>query len=341
MEYFSKIEKSLARLYKKWSGKISHSIIPLPNSGSGRMYYRIFEQRESVIGVYNHNKSENEAFFHFTEQFLKNRINVPQIFQVSENKHFYLISDLGNTTLFDRIKNENNIFNDDLILFYKRVIQELIRMQVIAGKNFDYSHAFPFKEFNKEAILFDLNYFREKFLDSLNIKYNDLKLRKDFNTLANEALMSNSEYFMFRDFQSRNIMIFENEPYFIDYQGGRKGPLSYDLVSLLYQAKAQMTENIRELLMNYYMDTAQLFVPLNKNEFKKDYNTFALIRVLQTLGAYGLRGIIEHKKHFIESIPYAVNNLMLINQKAEIIKKVPELKEIIERIFLLEFDYNE
>ncbi|HRW63316.1 MAG TPA: phosphotransferase [Bacteroidales bacterium] len=341
MEYFSKIEKSLAKLYQSWCNKLPQAIVPMPVSGSGRMYYRISEPEVSVIGVYNHNTSENEAFFHFTEQFQKNRINVPQILQISTNKHFYLISDLGNTTLFDRIKNENNIFNDDLILFYKRVIQELIRMQVIAGKNFDYSHAYPFKEFNKDAILFDLNYFREKFLDSLNIKYNDLKLRRDFNTLANEALKTDPEYFMFRDFQARNIMIFENEPYFIDYQGGRKGPLPYDLVSLLYQAKAQIPENTRELLMNYYINTAQLFVPLNKNEFEKDYNTFALIRVLQTLGAYGLRGIIEQKKHFIESIPFAVNNLLLINQKAEIIKKMPELENIIERIFLLEYNYNE
>lgn len=341
MEYFSKIEESIVKLYQEYCGKLPTTIFPLPNSGSGRRYYRITGIQEPVIGVYNHNKSENEAFFHFTRQFQNNRINVPDILQISKNKEFYLISDLGNTTLFDWIKNENTIFNDDIILFYKKVIRELIRIQVIAGKNFDYSLANPFKEFNKEAILFDLNYFREKFLDSLNIQYKDFRLHKDFNTLASEAIHSDLEYFMYRDFQSRNIMIYQSEPYFIDYQGGRKGPLPYDLVSLLYQAKAQMPENIRELLMNYYISTAQLFVPLHKNEFEKDYNTFALIRVLQTLGAYGLRGIIEQKKHFIESIPYAINNLKGIIQKVEILNKMPELQKMIEQIFLIEYNYNE
>jgi len=226
MEYFSKIEESIVKLYQEYCGKLPTTIFPLPNSGSGRRYYRITGIQEPVIGVYNHNKSENEAFFHFTRQFQNNRINVPDILQISKNKEFYLISDLGNTTLFDWIKNENTIFNDDIILFYKKVIRELIRIQVIAGKNFDYSLANPFKEFNKEAILFDLNYFREKFLDSLNIQYKDFRLHKDFNTLASEAIHSDLEYFMYRDFSVEEYYDIPKRALFYRLPGRQKGPFA-------------------------------------------------------------------------------------------------------------------
>ena len=338
-----KTEQDLELLFKNWCGKIPDKIIQLPHSGSSRVYYRIVKDKESAIGVFNNNLKENKAFIDFTLQFKKFRINVPEIYSENLKENIYLISDLGDNQLFNWLETarSDSDFTSKFLDIYKEVIRELIRIQIIAGRNFDYTNCYPYKEFDKKAILFDLNYFKTNYVDALKLSYDQKKLNSDFDIFAQFLLTADNNYFMFRDFQSRNIMLINGKPFFIDYQGGRKGALQYDLVSLLFQAKAQIPEEMKLLLLEHYLNVAQLFIPVNRDEFIEYFYAFALIRVLQTLGAYGLRGIIEKKSHFRESIPFAVKNLEYLLDKAEITSRMNELKTIIEQIIYTEKYRNE
>ncbi|PLX14372.1 MAG: phosphotransferase enzyme family protein, partial [Marinilabiliales bacterium] len=229
-----------------------------------------------------------------------------------------------------------NKFSNNAIEIYKKVIRELIRFQTISGNSFDYSKCYQHPIYNKESILFDLNYFKKNYVHALNLEYDKNLLKDEFEKFADYLLKTDHTYFMFRDFQARNIILLESEPFFIDYQGGRKGPLQYDLVSLLFQAKAQMPEKIRDQLLDYYLNVVRLFVPVIKKEFIEFYYAFALIRVLQTLGAYGLRGLIENKRHFIESIPFAINNLVYLKDRVKVLKDLPELGNIMDQMIKTE-----
>lgn len=338
MNQTNNIENKLHGLFTEWSGLKANQIQKLPHSGSNRIYYRLRNDNISAIGVYSDNFKENKAFIDFTSQFLACRINVPQIYVEKLNEHIYLIQDLGDNQLLSWLisSKKENEFPHKAIEIYKKVIQELVQIQIVAGRNFDYSHCYPYSEFDEKSIQFDLNYFKTKYIDSIKIKYDHQKLASDFNLFTSYLLSAENNYFMFRDFQARNILLFDNRPFFIDYQGGRKGPLQYDLVSLLFQAKAEIPEHIKKILLEYYIDLARQFVPIDTNEFREYYYAFALIRVLQTLGAYGLRGLIEKKEHFIESIPLAINNLIYLRSKVEILNQLPELKKIIYQITSIE-----
>jgi aminoglycoside/choline kinase family phosphotransferase len=337
------IEIKLNEQFKKWSGSEALLITMLPNSGSNRIYFRLQNSNTSAIGVYNDNFKENTAFLNFTKQFLNSRINVPFIYSENLSENIYLIQDLGDTQMLQWLSSQRtkNEFPTEAISIYKKVIQELIRIQIIAGRNFDYSSCYPYTVFNEESIKFDLNYFKSNYIERLNLSYDSQKLGSDFNQFTSYLLKADNAFFMFRDFQARNIMLVNNQPYFIDYQGGRKGPLQYDLASLLFQAMAEIPENIKDLLLEYYIGLAQKFVPLNKSEFIEHYYAFALIRVMQTLGAYGLRGLIEKKNHFIKSIPLALQNLIYLLDKVEILNSLPELKKIIIQITSIETKTNE
>jgi aminoglycoside/choline kinase family phosphotransferase len=334
------IKEKIATLFKDEFGFLPNSIIKLPNSGSNRIYYRLISDKISVLGAYNSDKEENIAFIDFTKQFIKYQINVPEIIAEDLTQNVYLTSDLGDTTLLEwllKVRSTNH-FPINAIDIYKKALSKLARMQIVAGENFNYDHSYPFKEFDKKAILFDLKYFQDNFLINLKIDYNSTSLDLEFKLFSDHLLSADNKYFMFRDFQARNIMLVNNEPYFIDYQGGRKGALQYDLVSLLFQAKAQIPEKIKKELLEHYIDVAQSYTQINKSEFIKYYYGFALIRVLQTLGAYGLRGIIEKKPHFLESIPLAINNLKYLYDKTEILNKLPQLKLIIDKIINTNID---
>jgi len=329
-----KQEQNINELYKSTFGCFPDSILRLPNSGSDRIYFRVISKKKTVIAVCNKDKKENRAFIDFTKQFLKSNINVPEIIANDSNTDVYLLSDLGDKTLLEWLlgNRKSDTFPSIAINLYKKVLSELARMQIIAGKNFDYSYSYPYKEFDKNAIVFDLKYFEEKYLLKTGIDYNILNLQSEFDLFANHLLNEKNNYFLFRDFQARNIMLVNNKPFFIDYQGGRKGALQYDVVSLLYQAKAQIPEQVKEELLHYYISIAKEYTEINIETFTKYYYSFALIRVLQTLGAYGLRGIIEQKTHFLESIPLAINNLKELYYKVEILNELSELKSIISKI---------
>jgi len=321
----------LTRLFKNWSGGEHEKIVQLPNSGSARVYFRISSNNQSALGVYNANHIENIAFINFTEHFLKHSIRVPQIYSHELTNNIYLIEDLGDTQLLSWLNETrtNNDFPEKAVEIYKVVLENLIDIQITTGKDIDYSYCYPFKSFDKEAIIYDLNYFKLNFIESLNINYNSSKLQNDFEFLADYLLKADSNFFMYRDFQARNILLKNNIPYYIDYQGGRKGALQYDLVSLLYQAKADIPESIKLNLLHFYIEEVNKVIRINNDKFIEYYYGFALLRILQTLGAYGLRGLKEGKKHFIESIPFATKNIKLLIKNTEIIKNTPELKSVI------------
>lgn len=328
------IKKQLGKLFKNYFGAEPEKINALPHSGSNRRYFRLSTHQFSAIGAYHDNSKENIAFIHFTEHFLQYRINVPEIYAKNINQNIYLIQDLGDIQLLNWLTEirVNQTFPKEAQVVYKKVIQELVKIQIVAGRTFDYSYCYPYQAFHKESILFDLNYFKQYFVDAQKLKYPNTKLQNDFEHLSNFLLSDIDAYFMYRDFQARNIMLVDNKPYFIDYQGGRKGALQYDLASLLFQAKANIPNEDRNQLVNYYLNIARLFIPIHEEEFMEKFHAYALIRVLQTLGAYGLRGIIEKKQHFIESISYAIKNLEFLIQKNEILEQLNTLKDIIQQI---------
>ncbi len=337
------IEQQLKSIYKDYYGLLPDKIIQLPHSGSNRMYFRLQTNNFSALGVYNDNQKENHAFINFTKQFFNHRINVPEIYHHSLKRHIYLIQDLGNTQLLSwltTVRQDDN-FPDCAKLMYKKVLQELVKIQIVAGRNFDYTYAYPYQSFHKESVLFDLNYFKKYFVDALKISYKSQQLTKDLNLFSNYLLQDSDPFFMYRDFQARNIMLVDDEPFFIDYQGGRAGALQYDAASLLFQAKANIPDKTREELLNYYIKIVKLFIPVNDDQFIEKYYAFALIRVLQTLGAYGLRGYIEKKEHFIESIPLAIRNLDYLIEKNKILNQLKELKRVIIQIINNEYKPNE
>ena len=300
----------LLSLYQKFFSEPANEILSLPDSGSNRKYFRISGNNHRCIGVYNADIAENRAFISFTNSFHSNGLNVPKHLISDESISYYLLEDLGDTSLLDLVtKLGFNNPDGKLVDHYKQVLKELIRFQVEMHEKLDYSVCFPSPKFDKQAILWDLNHFKYFFLKISGIPFDEQKLEDDFQHFAGILEKTDSAYFMYRDFQSRNIMWHKEKFYFIDYQGGRSGALQYDPASLLFEAKTNIPFEIRDELLEYYITELSREVNINKEEFKKDYYNFVLIRVLQALGAYGLRGWVEKKALFLQSIPSAIRNL--------------------------------
>lgn len=322
--------KKLIELFEKWADEKSISFIPLPRSGSNRKYFRIISKSISAIGVFNPDKRENEAFVYLSKHFIKSGLNVPRIYSKSLSENLFLIEDLGDTTLFRLLTNSTSYFSEEQLLNIKNALKELPKFQIIGSRNLDYSKCYPRAAFDLQSIMWDLNYFKYYFLKLSGLNFNEQKLEEDFQTLAKYLLNADNEFFMYRDFNSRNIMIKENQFYFIDYQGGRKGPLQYDVASFLYSSKLNFNESLRNKLLEHYLESVSDYKKVNKKEFLKYYNEFALIRILQMLGAYGYRGYYEGKTHFITSIPFAVKNLKSVIKKIKL--KIPELRKCLNVI---------
>lgn len=301
---------NIDKLFTDWSGRKVQKTTPLPRSGSDRLYFRLTaDDQQTVMAAYNPNVAENEAYFAFTQAFADAKINVPKVFAVSDDRTCYLVEDLGSEPLYNLVVEVNGNPDEHLVQLYKRVLADLARMQVVAGRNIDYSLCIGTPNFDQTAIQWDLNYFKYCFLKNAHIDFDESKLEADFETIKQAAASANCQFFMFRDFQSRNIMLKNDEPYYIDFQGGKRGHLMYDVASLLYQAKAKFSEALRNELFDSYIDALQKLIPANRERLFREFKLFALIRTLQVLGAYGFRGYYEKKKHFIESIPAAVKNL--------------------------------
>ena len=324
----------MIELFTYWANEEPVSFKALPESGSIRKYFRIKGVKKQVVGVFNSDLKENEAFFYFTDYFLKNGLSVPEIYVRKPKEGIYLLQDLGDTTLFSLLTDADkaNGIPSHIVQLYQQSLDELIKFQIVAGKDLDYSLCYPRAAFDRQSMQWDLNYFKYYFLKLAGISFHEQKLEDDFNTLMDYLESVDSDYFMFRDFQARNIMIYEDKPWFIDYQGGRKGPLQYDLASILFQAKAILPHKLRENLLKYYISGLKEYLKTDEKKFVEYYYGFVLIRTLQVLGAYGYRGYFERKLHFIESIEYAVENLKWLLENTEIPVKMPELTRCLTEI---------
>lgn len=319
--------KFLHEIFEKWSNEFPLNIKPLPQSGSYRQYFRVQSKNKTAIAVYNNDYRENLAFVTFSKHFRNIGIPVPEIYIENLNENIYLQQDLGDLSLFDyisAIKNDLD-YSEKLINIYKKVIDNLVKIQVYGIKNLDLTKCYPRSEFDRQSIIWDLNYFKYYFLKIAKVPFYEQDLENDFKTFTDFLLQAPNNFFLFRDFQSRNIMISENQPYFIDYQGGRRGALQYDLASLLYDAKINISEENKEILLDYYLIKVNEITDINEIEFKKYFPGFVLIRILQAMGAYGFRGLIERKLHFIQSIPPAIKNLNNIINKYNFSVELPTL----------------
>ncbi|MCW9065097.1 MAG: phosphotransferase, partial [Ignavibacteriaceae bacterium] len=330
----NKIISQISKLYESWAKEEALQIISLAQSGSYRKYFRIAGKEKTAIGVFNPDKNENAAFISFTKHFSKKGLNVPRLYSHKLKENVYLIEDLGDTTLYSLIERENkkNSISEKTLSYYQDALSHLVRFQLDGGKGLDYSFCYPRAKFDKQSIMWDLNYFKYYFVKLAKIPFNEQKLEVDFKSFAQLLLSVDTRYFMYRDFQSRNILINNDQLYFIDYQGGRKGALQYDVASLLFQANVNFTNDIREKLLSHYLVELQKRVKISSKEFKKHYYNYILIRLLQTLGAYGFRGYFENKSHFLLSIPYAFKNLRWLLENNHSPKKLPELNRLLASI---------
>ena len=301
----------LETLFQQQTHELPISTEELSASGSNRRYFRMVGETTTLIGVEGTSIEENKAFIAMSKHFAQQGLAVPQVLAQSEDSKFYLQTDLGDTLLFDYIAGgrKTGVFAEAEKEMLRKTMRKLPAVQVLGAKGFDFSVCYPQPEFNERSILWDLNYFKYCFLKSTGLEFQENLLEDDFARLSAVLLRSNTDTFMYRDFQSRNVMVKDDEPYFIDFQGGRKGPLQYDVASFLWQAKAQYNDELREELLEVYLDALKKFVPVDEHDFRKQLTHFVLFRTLQVLGAYGFRGYFEKKPHFLQSIPYAIENL--------------------------------
>jgi aminoglycoside/choline kinase family phosphotransferase len=306
----------------------------LPPSGSYREYCRLQNNNRSVIGAFNADVKENTAFLSFTNHFRKKGLPVPEIFAVSSDLKKYLLEDLGNVTLFDFLSEirESEGFSETIVAEYRKVLKVLPRIQIVAGKDMVYSVCYPREAFDKQSMMWDLNYFKYYFLKLAKIPFDEQALEDDFQAFSDYLLSAPSDYFLYRDFQSRNVMLKDGGVYFIDYQGGRRGALQYDLASLLYDGKADIPQEIRAQLFKFYIKELKNFIPVNESEFTSYFNGFVLIRIMQAMGAYGFRGFYEKKEHFLKSIPFAINNLQNLLPELNLPVELPELLKVLNML---------
>ena len=325
--------ENIKELFKKFNTTAILRIEKIPQSGSDRTYFRIYcENKKSYIATFSNNIKENNAFIYFSNHFKKINAPVPEVFAVNEEGNIYIQEDFGDVSLLNVL--ESNGQNELSLNLFKKSLNALANLQINGDKNLDYTQCITSKEFGQQAILSDLLYFKYYFLDTLKIPYDKEKLINEFEAISNYLAHADHKCFMFRDFQSRNIMVNNNEVYFIDYQGGMKGALQYDVASLLWQAKANLTDQWKDDLLQYYMDCvdAQFDEPLDRTIFINQYNGYVLIRLLQVLGAYGFRGLFERKAHFLTSIPLALSNLKWFLQNKKIGISFPVFEELLKLV---------
>lgn len=303
--------QQLAILFSKYTGKSNPQIEPLPLSGSNRKYYRLTKDEISIIGVVGESKDENRAFIELSRHFTRQDLNTPELYAVSDDGMVYIQEDLGNDILFDKIKagRATGVFGPLEKELLHKTISKLADFQVKGAEGLDFNICFPQSKFNRRSIMWDLNYFKYNFLKTTGMDFQEDLLENDFEAMTDRLIEDDYDSFLFRDFQSRNVMLVDGEPFFIDYQGGRKGPVYYDVASFLWQARANFPADLRDELIETYIKSLRKYRSVDENMFKKELKQFVLFRTLQVLGAYGFRGYFEKKPHFIQSIPFALNNL--------------------------------
>lgn len=341
---------AVSAVYKNWAGQAPTQVDVLPQSGSDRRYFRLHGSDKPVIATFGANVPENDAFIYFSTHFKNKDLNVPKVLAVGEDRTIYLQEDLGDTSLLNVLEAKG--FTPEVYDLFKESLHQLARLQVKGHEGLDYDKCLTNKEFGKQAIMADLLYFKYYFLDALRKPYDKQKLIDDFEALSSYLTFTEYKFFMFRDFQSRNIQVKDDGSiYFIDYQGGMKGAPQYDVASAIWQARANLPDEWKHSLLEDYMDYFAQIIgkPLNKEAFRSQYNGYVLIRLLQVLGAYGFRGLFERKAQFLTSIPQALHNLrwFIDNQAMGIVlpefQKVLKLcteEEVIQRFSPIQADAN-
>jgi aminoglycoside/choline kinase family phosphotransferase len=319
----------LRRQFERHFGTPPERVEPVQGGlgGSGRAIVRLASSQHSAIGVLYDVRAENTAFLSFSRHFRQHGLAVPEIYEEDLDAGAYLEEDLGDTTLFQFLRQHRQATEiaPEAVALYRRAVEELPRFQVEAGRDLDYSLCYPRASFDRQSMAWDLNYFKYFFLRLAGVPFHEEELEKDFSRLMRFLLQAPREFFLYRDFQSRNIMVREGEVYFVDYQGGRRGALQYDVASLLFDAKAELPPELRQTLLEHYLESLAGYLDFGREEFLQYFQGFVYMRVMQALGAYGFRGFYERKPHFLESVPYALNNVRWLMRHAALPLKLPEL----------------
>mgnify|MGYP002623574328 CR=1 FL=1 len=306
----------LEELFGQYTGQSLSETTELPTSGSHRRYFRLKGGNISVVGVIGTSLDENNAFIALSRHFKEKGLNVPTVLAVSEDGMSYIQEDLGETLLFDLISQGRdsgfyNSYEKDLLC---RTIEALPKVQFKGAEGLDWSICYPQKEFDGRMVDFDLNYFKYCFLKATGLEFKETLLQDDFERLKTNLLQASDNTFLYRDFQARNVIIRDGEPYFIDYQGGRRGPIYYDVASFIWQARSRYPEDLKQELIRTYLRSLRSYTQVDEDRFRERLRLFVLFRTLQVLGAYGFRGYFEKKPHFLASVPYALDNLKVLLQ---------------------------
>ena len=322
---------AVSQLYKSWTGKKPVQVDVLPQSGSDRRYFRLHnEQGRTFIGTHGLNIPENEAFIYFADHFRRKNLSVPEILAVSYDKTIYLQEDFGSTSLLNILESKG--FSNEVYDLFKESLHQLAKLQVLGDEGLNYKKCLTNEEFGKQAIMADLLYFKYYFLDALQRPYDKQKLIDDFEAVSNYLTHTEYKYFMFRDFQSRNILISDDQHvHFIDFQGGMRGAPQYDVASMIWQARANLPDEWKHNLLEDYMNSFETIInnTIDREVFRSQYNGYVLIRLLQVLGAYGFRGLFERKAQFLTSIPLALRNLKWFFENQSLGIVLPEFKRVL------------
>jgi aminoglycoside/choline kinase family phosphotransferase len=326
----------LKRLFEQHFNSPPETVQPLQGQlgASGRVIARLTGRGCSAVGILYSVREENVAFLEFSRHFRRHGLPVPEIYADDLEQGAYLEEDFGDTTLFEFLSTHRSAETIALetVEAYRKVVSVLPRFQVEAGRDLNYKVCYPRASFDRQSIAWDLNYFKYYFLRLARVPFNEQALEDDFSRLTKFLLSANRDYFLYRDFQSRNIMLCAGQPYFLDYQGGRKGALQYDIASLLYDGKADLPPALRQELLDHYLNCLSGYIDLNRSEFMEHYYAYVYVRILQALGAYGFRGFYERKVHFLQSVPYALKNLRWLRENVKLPVALPALLEALDAI---------
>lgn len=340
----------IVELFGEHFGHPPRAIVEIKADGSNRRYFRLVDEDfNTAVGAIGPDRDENRTFVAFSRALRSADLPVPRIYGADEEAGVWLEEDLGETTLFDALsearQREPGPFPPSMLPVYERVLQVLPRFQIEGGRVVDYGLAYPRAAFDQQSILWDLNYFKYHFLKLAHIPFSEQRLEEDFQRLTAYALEADTEHFLYRDFQSRNIMLRDGDaPWFIDYQGGRRGALQYDVASLLYDAKAAIPDDVRTRLLEHYLDALGQHLDVDRDRFREHYMVYVLIRIMQAMGAYGYRGFFERKPRFLHSVPHAARNVAALLERG-LPLEVPEIERvfggIVERYGGLDHDDGE
>jgi aminoglycoside/choline kinase family phosphotransferase len=319
----------LRRQFERHFGAAPERVEPLQGGlgGSGRMIVRLADASHSAIGVLYDVRAENAAFLGFSRHFHGHGLPVPEIYEEDLDAGAYLEEDLGETTLFEFLREHRSggEIAPEAVELYRRAVEQLPRFQVEAGRDLDYGLCYPRASFDRQSMAWDLNYFKYYYLRLAGIPFHEEALEQDFTRLIRHLLEAPREYFLYRDFQSRNILVREGSVFFVDYQGGRRGALQYDIASLVFDSKADLPPALRQSLLEHYLEALAGSLKFDREQFLRYYPGFVYVRAMQALGAYGFRGLYQRKAHFLESVPYALKNMRWLLENAPLPVKLPEL----------------